>query len=158
MTYLVSFHIGVDLSKPTVNVCTIFLTYQPCGNVVSTCQWQLLWKMTNWCLFILASIYPNQQLICLQNTPNLSTMWKCGLHISATTALKNDLCDVFSYWRGFIQTNNWYICKVFLIYQPCGNVVSTYRWQLLWKIPYLVSFHIGVDLSKPTINMFVKCS
>jgi hypothetical protein len=42
----------------------------------------------------------------LQNIPNLSTMWKCGLDMSVTTALKNDLFSAFSYWRGFIQTNN----------------------------------------------------
>jgi hypothetical protein len=153
-------------------------------------------------VFILAWIYPNRQLICLQNIPNLSTMWKCGLDISVTTALKNDLFSVFSYWRGVIQTNNWYVCKIFLNLSTmwkCGldisvttalkndlfsvfilawiypnqqliclqnipnlstmwNVVSTYRWQLLWKMPYLVSFHIGVDLSKPTIDMFAKYS
>jgi hypothetical protein len=61
----------------------------------------------------MAWIYPNQQLICLQNIPNLSTMWKCGLDMSVTTALKND---------------------------------------------HLVPFHIGVDLSKQTINMFAKYS
>jgi hypothetical protein len=33
-------------------------------------------------------------------------VWKCGLDMSVTTALKNDLFSVFSDWRGFIQTNN----------------------------------------------------
>jgi hypothetical protein len=62
---------------------------------------------------MLASIYPNQLLVYLQNIPNLSTMCKSGLDISVTSALKND---------------------------------------------FLVSFHVCVDLSKPTINMFAKYS
>jgi hypothetical protein len=104
--------------------------------------------------------YPNQQLICLQNIPNLSTMWKCGLDMLVTTGLKNDLFSAFSYWSGFIQTNNYYVCKIFLIYQLCGDVFSTCRWQLLWEMTYLVFFsywQFGVDLSKPT-NMFAKYS
>jgi hypothetical protein len=63
------FHIGVVLSKPTTNMfAKEFLIYQPCEHVFSTCQWQLLWKMTYLVFFsfILAWFYPNQQLICLQ--------------------------------------------------------------------------------------------
>ena len=120
---------------------------------------------------MLASIYPNQLLIYLQNIPNLSTMCKSGVDMSVTSALKmayfvsfhvgvdlskptinifakysyfinhvqmwsrhvgdicfeNDLFSVFSCWRRFIQTNYLYICKIFLIYQPYANVVSTCR-------------------------------
>ena len=62
-------------------------------------------KWPIYCLFMLASIYPNQLLICSQNIPNLSTMSKCGLDMSVTSALKTDLFSVFSCWRRFIQTN-----------------------------------------------------
>ena len=48
-----------------------------------------------WCLLMLTSIYPNQLLICSQNIHNLSTMCKCGLDMSVTSALKTDLFSVF---------------------------------------------------------------
>jgi hypothetical protein len=34
-------------------------------------------------------------LICLQNIPNLSTLWKCGLDISVTTAVQESIFSVF---------------------------------------------------------------
>jgi hypothetical protein len=36
-------------------------------------------------------------------------LWKCGLDMPVTTALKNDLFSVFSYWRG-IYPNQQLIC------------------------------------------------
>jgi hypothetical protein len=105
-TYLVSFNVGVDLSKPTINMCS-----QNICDLSTMCKCGLDMSVTSalknglFSVFMLASIYPNQLLICSQNIPNLSTMCKCGLDMSVTSALKTDLFSIFSCWRRFIQTN-----------------------------------------------------
>jgi hypothetical protein len=82
--------------------------------------------------FILAWIYPNQQLTFLQNIPNLSTMWKCSLHISVTTALKNDLFSGFFFILAWIYPNQQLICLQNIPnLSTMWNVVSTYRWQFI---------------------------
>jgi hypothetical protein len=110
------------------------------------------------CLFLVAYIYPNQILICPQIIPNLPTMCKCGLDMSLTCALKNHLFSVFSCLA-------WIYPNQLLIYSrnipnlsimcKCGldmSVISALKNYLFG------AFHVGMDLSKPTINIFAKYS
>jgi hypothetical protein len=110
-----AFHVGVDLSKPTINIFAKYSLFIDHVQMCSRHVGDICLKNDVFCVFSSwhGFIQTNYKLICLQSIPNLSTTCKCGLDMSVSSTLKNHLFSVF---------------------------------------------HVGVDLSKPTINMFPKYS
>jgi hypothetical protein len=101
-----AFHVGVDLSKPTIYIFEKYSKFiKHVHIVVSTYRWHLLWRMTYLVSFHVGVDLSKPTINIFAKYPNLSSMCKCGLDMSVTSALKNDLFSVFHVFVNLFETN-----------------------------------------------------